>query len=160
MGSNHLTHPLKPRPKTSYVIEMVGIPTWVYLLFETWLAICPIVKGIYTYWNEDLKRLMWLTWKVSPFRDTPCDLLWRNLSHEQSLHLLSQSRHSLNTDVPSSEDLTCFVIEKALLLLHLKQVYNEFSRAFCDFSSFTWLNQKQDVQKLDPCLFQLFFLMP
>ena len=52
-----------------------------------------------------------------------------------SLHLLWQSQHSFNTDVPSSADLTCLEIEKTLLLQHLKQVYNEFSRASCDFSS-------------------------
>ena len=50
------------------------------------------------------------------------------------LHLLWQSRHSLSTVVPSSADLTCFVIENILLLPHLKQMYNEFSRASCGFS--------------------------
>ena len=34
------------------------------------------------------------------------------LSHRQSLHLLWQSRHLLNTVVPSSADLTCFAMEK------------------------------------------------
>ena len=52
-----------------------------------------------------------------------------------SLHLLWQSRHSLSTVVPSSADLTCFAIENILLLPHLKQMYNEFSRASCGFSS-------------------------
>ena len=32
-----------------------------------------------------------------------------------SLHLLWQSRHSLNTDAPSSADLTCFAIEKNIV---------------------------------------------
>ena len=50
-----------------------------------------------------------------------------------SPHLLWQSRHSLNTDAPSSADLTCFAIKKTLLLTHLKQVYNEFSKVFCGF---------------------------
>ena len=41
----------------------------------------------------------------------------------------------MNTDIPSSADLTCFATENTLLLPHLKQVYNEFSRVSCDFSS-------------------------
>ena len=52
-----------------------------------------------------------------------------------SLHLLYQSRHSSNTVVPSSADLTCFAMESILLLPHLKQVYNKFSRAAGGFSS-------------------------
>ena len=51
-----------------------------------------------------------------------------------SLHLLWQSRHSLNTDVPSSANLTCFSTGNILLLPHLKQVHNEFSMGSCDFS--------------------------
>ena len=62
-------------------------------------------------------------------------ILIRYLSHSQSLHLLWQSRHSLNTVIPSSADPTCFAMENILLLPHLKQIYNEFSRAFCGFSS-------------------------
>ena len=62
-------------------------------------------------------------------------ILIRYLSHSQSLHLLWQSRQLLNTVIPSSADLTCFAMEKILLLPHLKQVYNRFSRAFCGFSS-------------------------
>ena len=65
-------------------------------------------------------------------------ILIGDLSHSEyhpSLHLLWQSRHSLNTDVPSSADLTCFAIENILLLPHLKQVYSEFSKASCNFSN-------------------------
>ena len=62
-------------------------------------------------------------------------ILIRYLSHSQSLHLLWQSRHLLNTVISSSTDLTCFAMENILLLPHLKQVYNEFSRASCGFSS-------------------------
>ena len=62
-------------------------------------------------------------------------ILIRYLSHSPSLHLLWQSRHSLNTVIPSSADLTCFAMENVLLLLHLKQVYSEFSRASCGVSS-------------------------
>ena len=67
------------------------------------------------------------------------EILIRDLPHSEyhpSLHLLWQSRHSLNTDVPSSADLTCFATENILLFPHLKQVYNEFSRASCDFPSY------------------------
>ena len=59
----------------------------------------------------------------------------KDLSHGQSLHLLLQSRHSLNTDVPSSADLTCFAIENILLLPNLKLMYSDFSKASCGFSS-------------------------
>ena len=52
-----------------------------------------------------------------------------------SLHLLWQSWHWLNTDVPSSADLTCFAMENKLLLPHLKQVYNGFSKVSCGFLS-------------------------
>ena len=52
-----------------------------------------------------------------------------------SLHLLWQSGHLLNTVVPSSAGLTCFTSENILLLSHLKQVYNNFSRASCGFSN-------------------------
>ena len=62
-------------------------------------------------------------------------ILIRYLSHSQSLHLLRQSRHSLNTVIPSSVDLTCFAMENIFLLPHLKQMYKEFSRASCGFSS-------------------------
>ena len=62
-------------------------------------------------------------------------ILIRYLSHSQSLHLLWQSRHKRNTVIPSSADLICFAMENILLLPHLKQVYNEFSRASCAFSS-------------------------
>ena len=41
----------------------------------------------------------------------------------------------MNTVIPSSADLTCFVMENILLLPHLKQVYNKFSRASCGFPS-------------------------
>ena len=73
-------------------------------------------------------------WKMSPIRDTPLWFIVANLSHSQSLHLLLQSRHSLNTVVSSSAELTCFAMENILLPPHLKQVYNEFSKASCDFS--------------------------
>ena len=52
-----------------------------------------------------------------------------------SLHLLWQSWQSLNTVIPSSADLTCFAIENILLLPHWKQVYKEFSKVSCGFSS-------------------------
>ena len=78
-------------PKTSDVIEMVGIP---------------IVQ-----------------------------ILIRYQSHSQFLHLLWQSRHLMNMDIPSSADLNHFAIENILLLPHLKQMYNDFSRASCGFLS-------------------------
>ena len=65
-------------------------------------------------------------------------LLVRDLSHSEyhpSLHLFWQSIHSLNTDISSSADLTCFATKNTLLLPHLKQVYNEFSMVSSDFSS-------------------------
>ena len=60
-------------------------------------------------------------------------ILIRYLSHSQSLYLLWQSWHSLNTVISSSADLTCFSIENILFFPHLKQVYNEFSRGSCGF---------------------------
>ena len=44
--------------------------------------------------------------RVPNWGHPPSDSLMANLSHGHSLHLLWQSRHSLNTDVPSSADLT------------------------------------------------------
>ena len=47
-------------------------------------------------------------------------ILIKYLSHSQSLHLLWQSRHLLNTVIPSSEDLSCFATENILLLPRFK----------------------------------------
>ena len=94
-------------------------------------------------------------------------ILIRYLSYSQSLHLLWQSRHSLSMVIPSLPDVTCFAMENILLLLHLKQVYNEFSRASYGFSSclitcfiFSLAESKTGCSKLDPRLFQAFFFVP
>ena len=100
----------------------------------------------------------------------PCDSLWqicRMVSNHPSLHLLWQSRYSLNTDAPSSTDLTCFAIENTSLLPHLKQVYNDFSKVYCDFSScsmarftFSLSESKIGWLKTRSIFFQHFFLWP
>ena len=41
--------------KTSDVTEMVGLVSWLGLLFGPWLDLFPIVKGIHTSWNQGLK---------------------------------------------------------------------------------------------------------
>ena len=71
---------LSSHPKTSDVIDMVGVPNWRHVTGRFLLGICHIVSA-------------------------------------------------------SSADLTCFAIENILLLPHLKQVYNGFSRVSCGFSS-------------------------
>ena len=78
--------------------------------------------------------------------------------------LLWQSRQLLNTDVPSSADLICFAMEKTLLLPHLKQVYNVFSRVFHGFSSclitrftFSVAESKTECSKIGSMFVSSFF---
>ena len=96
VGSSHLTHPPKPRPKTPDVMDMDGVVAWLHLSLKFWSEICRMVSlSIYcgnldTHWIQAFLR-----------QQTP----------------------------------TCFLIEKTLLLPHLKQVYNEFSKVSCGFPS-------------------------
>ena len=74
-------------------------------------------------------------YEVIIFLSEPIDCEPISESCHPFLHLLWQSRHSLNTVVPSSADLTCFATENTLLLPHLKQVHSESSNVACGFSS-------------------------
>ena len=89
----------------------------------------------------------------------------RYLSHSQFLHLLWQYRHPMNRVIPSSAHLTCFATENILLPPHLKQVYNEFSRASCSFSScfitrftFSLTESKTGCSKIGSMFVSTFFL--
>ena len=88
------------------------------------------------------------------------------LPHSQSPHLLQQSRPLLNTVVPSSADLTCFAMENILLLPHLKQMYNKFSRSSVCFSScfiarftFSLGKSKTGCSKIGSIFISSFFLL-
>ena len=74
----HLT--LSSYPKTSDVIEMVFIPTWVYPLFKFWLDICRIVSSsIYrgnlgTPWIWSFPHQQ--TWTVLQWKIYCCPHIW------------------------------------------------------------------------------------
>ena len=78
-----------------------------------------LILSVFSFANTHCSNFDWISvaWSVPTFIVTITTLI----------------EHSC----PLSADQTCFSIENILLPQHLKQVYNEFSRASCGFSS--WL---------------------
>ena len=92
-------------------------------------------KGIFVWHPKERRDLKMIHDENDALTDDELVVARNFLKKPKHACLLWQSRQLLNTDVPSSADLTCFAMEKTLLLPHLKQVYNVFSRVFHGFSS-------------------------